>query len=82
MGIITSLVKSVELFLTLKNKLAYYEIKEKSRIRQKQIIEDIEKLRDAGDSNSADRADILRKELSSERQSIKHLPAFDPYAEG
>ena len=27
-------------------------------------------------------ADILRKELSSERQSIKHLPAFDPYAEG
>jgi hypothetical protein len=82
MKILTSLIKSLELFLTLKNKLVYYEIYEKSRIRQKQIIEEIEKLRDCGDSNSADRADILRKELSAERQSIKHLPTIDPFSEG
>ena len=42
MNILTSLIKSLELFLTLKNKLFYYEIYEKSRIRQKQIIEEID----------------------------------------
>lgn len=74
--IILSLLKSLELFLSLKNKLFYYEIRTKSKQRQNEIISEIEKLRAAGDSNSADRADLLRSELKAERDEIKHLSTF------
>ena len=60
----------------------YYEIREKSRKRQTQIINEIEKLRDAGDSNSSDRADLLRDELKSEREELEHLSAFYTKAKG
>jgi hypothetical protein len=68
-----SLIKSLELFLSLKNKSFIYEIREKSRLRQKQIIESIERLRAVGDSNSSDRADILRQELDAERREFEYL---------
>lgn len=76
MTAIISLIKSLELFLLLKNKLFYYEIREKSRNRQKEIISEIEMLRNNGDSNSSDAADILRAELAREKSEIKHLSAF------
>ena len=76
MGILQSLIKSLELFLSLKNKLFYYDIREKSKKRQNEIIEEIEKLRSRGDSNSADRADLLRLELSREKSELEHLSTF------
>jgi hypothetical protein len=76
MSILASLIKSLELFLSLKNKLFYYDIREKSKKRQNEIIEEIEKLRSRGDSNSADRADLLRLELSREKSELEHLSAF------
>jgi len=76
MTILSSLIKSLELFLSLKNKLFYYEIREKSKNRQKEIIAEIEKLRSRGDSNSSDAADILRAELAREKSEIKHLSDF------
>ena len=63
MSLISSVLKSLELFLQLKNNSFYYDIREKSRKRQTEIINEIEELRDAGDSNSSDRADLLRDEL-------------------
>jgi hypothetical protein len=76
MAILTSVLKSLELFLLLKNKLFYYEIRTKSLNRQKEIIAEIENLRSKGDSNSADRADLLRSELRRERQELEHLSTF------
>ena len=76
MSILASLIKSLELFLSLKNKLFYYDIREKSKKRQNEIIDEIEKLRSRGDSNSADRADLLRLELSREKSELEHLSTF------
>ena len=73
MLILTSVLKSLQLFLELKNKLFYYEIRTKSINRQKEIISEIESLRNKGDSNSSDYADLLRSELRKEREEIKHL---------
>ena len=76
MSILASLIKSLELFLSHKNKLFYYDIREKSKKRQNEIMEEIEKLRSRGDSNSADRADLLRSELSREKSELEHLSTF------
>lgn len=73
MAILISVLKSLELFLQLKNKLFYYEIRTKSLNRQKEIIAEIEKFRDKGDSNSSDHADLLRSELRKEREELKYL---------
>jgi uncharacterized membrane protein len=81
-SLISSVLKSLELFLQLKNNSFYYDIREKSRKRQTEIINEIEELRDAGDSNSSDRADLLRDELKSEREELEHLSAFYTKAKG
>lgn len=73
---ITSLIKSLELFLSLKNKLFYYELRTKSKNRQTEIISEIEKLRSAGSSGDADRADLLRADLKAERSELEYLSAF------
>ena len=82
MSLSSSVLKSLELFLQLKNNSFYYKIREKSRKRQKDIINEIEKLRSIGDSNSSDRADILRDELKVEREELEHLSAFYAKAKG
>jgi len=76
MGILASLIKSLELFLNLKNKSFYYEIRIKSKNRQKEILDEIEKLRNDGSSSSADHADLLREELKREREELANLSAF------
>jgi hypothetical protein len=76
MGILASLIKSLELYLTLKNKSFYYEIRIKSNNRQKEILDEIEKLRNNGNSSSADRADLLRMELKREREELENLSTF------
>ena len=73
---IKSLIKSVELFLTLKNKRFYYDLHREHRNTQAQLINEIEKLRSTGHSNDADRADILRRQLDYETRQFEHLSAF------
>jgi hypothetical protein len=75
-----SLIKNALLALTsyleLKNRAFYYDIIEKSRNRQKDIIDEIEKLRSIGTNDSNNRADLLRAQLLEERETIKHLSTF------
>ena len=74
-GLIKSALHALTAYLELKNRAFYYDIVEKSRNKQKDIVNEIEKLRSAGTSSSNDRADLLRAELMEEREVIKHLSA-------
>jgi uncharacterized membrane-anchored protein YjiN (DUF445 family) len=75
--LIKSVLKSIELFLSLKNKLFYIELRNNHEKERKRIIQEIEDLRsDGGDAN---RADLLRDELIREDASFQYLSAF--YAE-
>lgn len=74
-----SLIKNALLalasYLELKNKAFYYDIIQKSKNRQKELINEIENLRARGTNDSNDRADILRTELINERKTLEHLSA-------
>jgi len=74
-GLIKNALLALTSFLELKNRAFYYDIIEKSRNRQKDIIDEIEKLRNIGTNDSNDRADFLRAQLLEERETIKHLSA-------
>ena len=77
LSLIKSVLKSIELFLSLKNKLFYIELRNNHEKERKRIIQEIEDLRaDGGDAN---RADLLRDELIREDASFQYLSAF--YAE-
>jgi hypothetical protein len=73
---IKSIIKSIELYLQLKNKKFYYDLHKDFNDKEDAITQRIEKLRDSGDSNDADRADLLRERLRAERQRFEHLSAF------
>ena len=75
-SLIKSLIKSLELFLNLKNKRFYYDLYREQRYREDEILQEIEKLRDSGLSNDSDRADLLRKRLTTEREQFEHISAF------
>ena len=74
--LIKSILKSIELFLALKNKKFYYDLHQDFRDREDAITQEIEKLRDSGNSADADRADLLRNRLATERKRFEHLSAF------
>ena len=76
LGLIKSLIRSLELFLNLKNKRFYYDLYREQTNREDEILQEIEKLRDSGSSNDADRADLLRKRLATEREQFEHISAF------
>jgi hypothetical protein len=76
LALIKSVLKSLELFLSLKNKKFYYDLHKDHNDREYEITKAIEKLRDTGNSNDADRADLLREQLYTERKRFKHLSAF------
>ena len=75
-ALVKSLIKSLELFLNLKNKRFYYDLYREQRNREDEILQEIEKLRGSGSSNDADRADLLRKRLTTEREQFEHISAF------
>ena len=75
--LIKSVLKSLELYLSLKNKLFYIELRHNHEKTRKRIIQEIEDLRSNG--SDPDRADLLRDELIREDGSFKYLSAF--YAE-
>jgi hypothetical protein len=75
-GLIKSALTALISYLELKNKAFYYDIIQKSKARQKELINEIEELRSKGTNDSNDRADILRSELLSERETTKHLSTY------
>tara|TARA_Y100000004_G_scaffold109736_1_gene123092 strand:- start:139 stop:393 length:255 start_codon:yes stop_codon:yes gene_type:complete len=79
--LIKSVLKSLELFLSLKNKKFYYDLHKDQDDREFAITEAIEALRQTGDSNNADRADLLREQLRAERKRFEHLSTFYSKAE-
>ena len=76
MSLIKSVLKSLELYLTLKNKKFYYDLHRQHKKTEAELITEIEKLRSTGSSNDADRADILRRQLEYEYQEFEHLSTF------
>ena len=75
-ALIKSVLKSIELFLALKNKKFYYDLHKEFQDREYAITQTIEKLRETGSSNNADRADLLRDRLAAERERFEHISAF------
>lgn len=74
LSLIKSVLKSLELYLSLKNKLFYIELRHNHEKTRKRIIQEIEDLRSNG--GDPDRADLLRDELIREDGSFKYLSAF------
>ncbi len=74
--LIKSVLKSIELYLTLKNKKFYYDLHKEFKDREQKLVQEIENLRIKGDAHSADRADLLRYNLNAERREFKHISAF------
>jgi len=72
--LIKSVLKSIELFLSLKNKTFYLQLKQDHEEERKRIIQELEDIRANG--GDADRADLLRDELIREDNSFKHLSTF------
>ena len=77
-GLIKSALLTLTTYLELKNKVAFYDINEKSRNRQKELINEIEKLRNSKSSNDHDHADILLADLQEERDYFKTLSTSYP----
>ena len=75
LSLIKSVLKSVELYLALKNKLFFFELTNDHEKKRKKIIQEIEEIR--GNASDADRADLLREQLIREDKSFKHLSAFN-----
>ena len=71
-----SVLKSIELYLTLKNKKLYYDLHKEFKEREQNLVQEIENLRIRGDSHSADRADLLRDYLDTERREFEHISSF------
>ena len=70
------LAKTAHLYLYIKSQSFFYDIRKKSQKKQEALIDEIEKLRKIGDSDSSDRADILRKQLKAERDELEYISAF------
>ena len=75
-GLIRSALLALTAYLELKNRAFYYDIVQKSRNNQKQLIDEIEKLRKIGTDDSNDRADILRDALVEEKRTLVNLSTF------
>lgn len=71
--LITSLIKSLELYLTLKNKKFFLDMFETHQTRELKLIQDIEKMRSLGTNDSNDKADLLRNQLLSERNDWEKI---------
>jgi hypothetical protein len=73
LSLLKTLLETLNLYFKLKNKSFYRDLLESSKRKQKDLINEIEKLRANGDSDSTDRADFLQSELIAEKRDVKHL---------
>ena len=74
-GLIKNALLALTAYLELKNKAFFYDISEKSRAKQKELVNGIEKLRNSKSSSDHDHADILLADLQEERAYAKNLSA-------
>jgi hypothetical protein len=72
-GLLKSALQALTAYLELRTRGFYYDIIKSSQDYQKQLIDEIEKLRNSNTSSGNDRADILRAELIRERKTLEHL---------
>jgi len=82
LALLKTLLETLNLYFKLKNKSFYTDLLESSKRKQKDLINEIEKLRANGDSDSTDRADFLQSELITEKRDAKHLSAIYAPSEG
>lgn len=75
-GLIKNALSALTSYLELKNRAFYYDIVSKSKKRQEELRNEIEELRNKGTTSSNERADILRAQLTEERQTLEHLSAY------
>lgn len=75
-GLIKSAIQALTSYLELKRIAFYYDIVQKSRNNQKQLIDEIEKLRKIDTDDSNDKADILRDALAEEKRTLINLSTF------
>jgi len=76
LSLLKTLLETLNLYFKLKNKSFYRDLMESSKRKQKDLINEIEKLRSNADSDSTDRADFLQHELIAEKRDVKHLSAI------
>ena len=81
LSIIKEALSALTAYLQLKNKTMFYNVTRLSRAKQKELINEIEKLRNAGTNDSSDRADLMRNELLDERRFLNDISAFYTKAE-
>lgn len=81
-ALIKTILQTLNLYLMLRNRSFYVDLVEKSKKKQKDLINEIEKLRNDGGSDSTDRADFLFRELVAEKRDIKHLSAINSITTG
>jgi hypothetical protein len=74
-GLIKNALLALVVYLQLKSKAFVYDINQKSKAKQKELIDEIEKLRASNSSDDNDRADILRDDLLEERIYLQHISA-------
>jgi thiamine pyrophosphate-dependent acetolactate synthase large subunit-like protein len=75
-GLIKSALQALTQYLELKNRAFFYDINEKSKKRQEDIRNEIEKLRKSPNSNDQYRADILRAVLQEERDYFNNISTY------
>jgi hypothetical protein len=75
-GLLKNVLLALTSYLELKSKTFYYDIQTKSKQKQTEIINEIEKLRTSKLDSDHDRADILRRELIQEKEFAQHLSTF------
>ena len=76
MGLIKTVLSALNAYLQLRNKAFYYDITEKSRNKQQNIINEIETLRDKRSSAATERADLLQQQLIAEKHHLEHISAI------
>jgi hypothetical protein len=75
-SLITQLLTLLNNYFELKNKSFYYDILQKSKDKQQNLVQEIEKLRDVGTQESNDRANTLLLLLEQERNWIENTTTY------
>lgn len=75
-SLLTMIFKSLALYLELKNRSFYNDLVEKHHKRKKEIIDEIEKLRNKPTSANTNAADVLLLVLEQENKRFDDLSAF------
>lgn len=76
LGIVKSLLEALCVYLQLRNKSFYHNLHRESQQKQKDIINEIESLRNKRSAGATERADLLQSDLIAEKQYLEHISTF------